>query len=63
MDGSSIDFIVIPVVVLPLLALWLIGVSWCAAHPLWRQPVPPGEYVTAADSVEAPAVRPASIQP
>jgi len=28
MDGSSIDFVVIPIVVLPLLAMWLIGVSY-----------------------------------
>jgi len=53
MDGSSIDFVVIPIVVLPLLAMWLIGVSYCAAHPLWRQPQPPSQWVATADSVEA----------
>jgi hypothetical protein len=36
MDGSSIDFVVIPIVVIPLLALWLIGMYQADSHSTWR---------------------------
>jgi len=35
MDGSGIDFVVIPVVVLPILAFWLYGMFYAGSHPTW----------------------------
>jgi hypothetical protein len=35
MDGSGIDFVIIPVIVLPILALWLIGMYYADSHPRW----------------------------
>ena len=36
MDGSSIDLILIPVVVVISLAAWLIAVAYAASHPQWK---------------------------
>ena len=36
MDGSSIDLIIIPVVVVISLAAWLIVVFYAVAHPEWK---------------------------
>lgn len=36
MDGSGIDFIVIPVIVVPCIAAWLIGMYYVNAHPTWK---------------------------
>jgi hypothetical protein len=35
MDGSSVDFIVIPIVAIICLATWLGGIYWADAHPRW----------------------------
>jgi hypothetical protein len=36
MDGSTLDLIVIPLVVVISLAAWLIAVAYAAAHPRWK---------------------------
>ena len=36
MDGSSIDLIIIPVVVVISLAAWLIVVFYAVNHPAWK---------------------------
>ena len=36
MDGSSIDLIIIPVVVVISLAAWLIVVFYAVTHPEWK---------------------------
>ena len=36
MDGSSIDLIIIPVVVMISLAAWLIVVFYAVTHPEWK---------------------------
>jgi hypothetical protein len=36
MDGSGIDFIILPVIILPIVALWLGGIYYCDSHPVWR---------------------------
>lgn len=33
MDGANYDFIVIPIVMIPLLAGWLVMMYWADAHP------------------------------
>jgi hypothetical protein len=38
MTGSSIDFIVIPIVATICLAAWLIMVYYADSHPRWREP-------------------------
>jgi len=35
MDGSGIDFVVIPIVVLPIIAFWLYGMYYADSHPRW----------------------------
>jgi hypothetical protein len=36
MDGSGIDFIIMPLIIIPCVALWLGGMYYVAAHPRWR---------------------------
>ena len=36
MDGSGINFVIIPLIVVPCLAGWLIGMYYAAAHPTWK---------------------------
>jgi hypothetical protein len=36
MDGSPIDLIIIPIVVVLSLAGWLVAVYWADSHPRWR---------------------------
>ena len=36
MDGSGIDFIIMPLIIIPCVALWLGGMYYVAAHPKWR---------------------------
>lgn len=36
MTGSSLAPIIIPLVVVPVLAFWLIAVAWADKHPRWR---------------------------
>lgn len=36
MDGSGIDFIILPVIILPIVALWLGGFYYADAHPKWK---------------------------
>jgi hypothetical protein len=36
MDGSGIDFIIMPVIILPIVALWLGGIYYANAHPVWK---------------------------
>jgi len=40
MDGSSLSFIVIPIVVTISLAAWLILVAFAASHPQWKADKP-----------------------
>ena len=35
MDGSGIDFIIMPLIIIPCVALWLGGMYYAAAHPRW----------------------------
>lgn len=37
MSGSSLAPIIIPVVVVPVLAFWLIMVAYADRHPAWRK--------------------------
>jgi hypothetical protein len=37
MDGSAIDFIVIPIVAIISLVGWLVPIYWAASHPRWRE--------------------------
>jgi hypothetical protein len=37
MDGSGIDFVLLPVIILPCLAAWLIGIYYADAHPVWKR--------------------------
>jgi hypothetical protein len=63
MDGPSWAPIIIPLVVTPVLAFWLIMVYWAAAHPAHKpgrpaagRPQPAGETaVRSTDRTEAPA--------
>jgi hypothetical protein len=36
MDGSSVDFIILPLIMIPLLALWLGGIYFADSHPVWK---------------------------
>lgn len=40
MDGSAVDFIIIPIVVVPCLAAWLIAVYRASTHPKTSRPAP-----------------------
>jgi hypothetical protein len=57
MDGSSIDFVVIPVIVVPLLALWLIGMYLADSHSRWRTGPSGGPSAVSAGEVAATPVR------
>ena len=49
MDGSSVDLIIIPVVVMISLAAWLIVVFYAVTHPAWKHgPAAPQEARTTA---------------
>jgi hypothetical protein len=60
MDGSGIDLIIIPVVVMISLAAWLIAVAYTASHPQWQHgPAAPQQArTTALPRVAAPRPRP-----
>jgi hypothetical protein len=36
MDGSPVDLIIIPIVVVLSLAGWIIPIYWADSHPRWR---------------------------
>jgi hypothetical protein len=56
MDGSSIDFVVIPVIVIPLLVLWLVGMYHADSHAAWRTgPSGAPRAVTAGEAAATPA--------
>ena len=55
MDGSSFAPIIIPLVVTPVLAFWLIMVYWAAAHPAHKPRRPAARQPGAAGEI---AVRP-----
>jgi hypothetical protein len=57
MDGSSIDFVVIPVIVVPLLALWIIGMYYADSHLRWRTGPSGGPSAVSAGEVAATPVR------
>jgi hypothetical protein len=38
MSGSSIDYVVIPIVAVICLAVWLGAVYYSASHPRWHHP-------------------------
>jgi hypothetical protein len=57
MDGSSIDFVVIPVIVVPLLALWIIGMYYADSHLRWRTGPSGGPGAVSAGEVAATPVR------
>jgi hypothetical protein len=51
MDGSSFAPIIIPLVVTPVLAFWLIMVYWAAAHPVHKPGRPTAAREGAAGKV------------
>ena len=62
MDGPSFAPIIIPLVVTPVLAFWLIMVYWAAAHPAHKprrpaagRPGAAGEVAVRKDRTEVPA--------
>jgi hypothetical protein len=59
MDGSGIDFVIIPVVVLPIIAFWLIGMYYADSHPAWPSG-PSGAHKEIA-AAPAPVVIPAQV--
>jgi hypothetical protein len=56
MDGSGIDFVVIPIVVLPIIAFWLYGMYYADSHPRWLSGPSGQREVTAATVPAARAV-------
>ena len=37
MDGSGIDFVLLPMIILPCLAVWLISIYYADTHPTWTR--------------------------
>jgi len=65
MDGSGIDFVIMPVIILPCLIVWLGGIYYVAAHPTWKNAPsagPPAAYpeTITVISQSGPATVPAS---
>jgi hypothetical protein len=62
MDGSGIDFVLLPVIILPCLTVWLISIFYADAHPVPKQgaSLPRADESQAANLVE---VSPAAGQP
>ena len=46
MDGSGIDFVLLPVIILPCLAAWLISIYYADAHPVWKRGGAGGQRVS-----------------
>lgn len=62
MDGSGIDFVIIPVVLVPILAFWLIGMYYADSHAAWRVgPSGQREITAAATPAVAPPQAPVTV--
>ena len=55
MTGSTLDLIVIAVVVVILLAAGIVLVFYADAHPAWRRPETPGGHGTSGQAARPPA--------
>jgi hypothetical protein len=56
MDGSPIDLIIIPIVVVLSLAGWLVAVYWADSHPRWGGSHRPEQADASAAAPSLPAV-------
>ena len=61
MDGSGIDFVVIPIVVLPIIAFWLYGMYYVDSHARWSSGPSGQREVTATAVLAVPAVVPPQV--
>ncbi len=61
MDGSGIDFVVIPIVVLPIIAFWLYGMYYADSHARWLSGPSGQREITAAAAPAVPAVVPPQV--
>ena len=63
MSGSTLAAVIIPLVVMPSLAAWLIMVFHAARHPLWgnSQASRPATPEPAAPRTAVPAARPQAV--
>jgi hypothetical protein len=65
MDGSGIDFVIIPLIVLPCLVVWLGAMFYASDHPEWRgSPYArqPQEIATTPTQVVIPGQRTAEVE-
>jgi hypothetical protein len=60
MTGSTLDLILISVVVVIVLAVWIVLVFYADAHPAWRRREAPARHGTAGWAARPPAGRPRS---
>jgi hypothetical protein len=61
MDGSGIDFVVIPIVVLPIIAFWLYGMYYADSHSRWLSGPSGQREITAAAVPAGRAVVPPQV--
>jgi hypothetical protein len=61
MDGTTLDLIIIPIVVMISLAAWLFMVMWADGHPVKTEPRPSAETAEPAGATSGGRAAPGSI--